>query len=105
MATITPQALAAQIGSGHAPIILDVRSRAEFNQGHVPGAIHIPFWKVGIKGMDLPIAPDHPLVVYCGHGPRAWIAGAALQRQGFARVVYLAGHMAAWREAKLPEEI
>jgi rhodanese-related sulfurtransferase len=50
VATITPQALAMQIEGGHAPLVLDVRSQAEFNQGHVPGAIHIPFWKVGIEG-------------------------------------------------------
>jgi rhodanese-related sulfurtransferase len=41
--TITPQALATQLEGGHAPLVVDVRSQAEFNQGHVPGAMHIPF--------------------------------------------------------------
>lgn len=104
MATISPQALATQIEGGHAPLILDVRSQAEFNQGHVPGAIHIPFWKVGIEGEHIPAAVADPVVLYCGHGPRAWIAAAALRRRGFERVVYLAGHMAEWRKTGLPEE-
>jgi rhodanese-related sulfurtransferase len=43
VATITPQALATQIEGGHVPLVLDVRSQVEFNQGHVPGVIHIPF--------------------------------------------------------------
>ena len=44
------------------------------------------------------------LVVYCGHGPRAWLAGAALRRRGFAQVTYLRGHMAAWRRAGMREQ-
>jgi rhodanese-related sulfurtransferase len=104
VATITPQALATQLEGGHAPLVLDVRSQAEFHQGHVPGAIHIPFWKVGTAGAQIPAAAADPVVVYCGHGPRAWIAGAALRRRGFGRLIYLAGHMAGWRKAGLPEE-
>ena len=46
-----------------------------------------------------------PVVVYCGHGPRAYIAGAALRRRGFRNIVYLAGHMKKWREMKLPLEV
>ena len=48
--------------------------------------------------------PDETLVVYCGHGPRAWIAARALRRRGFADVRYLKGHMAAWRRAGLRED-
>jgi rhodanese-related sulfurtransferase len=104
VATITPQALATRIERGDAPLVLDVRSQAEFDQGHVPGAIHIPFWKVGNEGVDIPAAAGDPVVVYCGHGPRAWIAGAALRRRGLTRLAYLAGHMAGWRKAGLREE-
>ncbi len=104
MASIKPETLAAQIESGHAPVILDVRSRGEFGGGHVPGAIHVPFWDVRDRSSSFPAATEEPIVVYCGHGPRAWIAGAALRRGGFARVIYLAGHMSAWRKAGLPEE-
>ena len=104
MASITPEALAAQIESAHAPVILDVRSRGEFEGGHVPGAIHVPFLDVGERAPSLPASTAEPIVVYCGHGPRAWIAGAALRRRGFTRISYLRGHMAGWRRAGLREE-
>jgi rhodanese-related sulfurtransferase len=96
--------LLARISVGTAPNILDVRSREEFTRGHVPGALHIPFWKLLRRAPAIPMSLDDPLVVYCEHGPRAWLAGAALKRRGFQRVVYLDGHMSAWRRAGLREE-
>ncbi len=104
MSAVTPDALAAQIASGTAPVILDVRSQEEFRSGHVPGAIHVPFWQVRDRALSIPATPRDPIIVYCGHGPRAWMAGAALRRRGFMRVMYLAGHMSAWRKAGLREE-
>jgi rhodanese-related sulfurtransferase len=99
---MSPADLLARIRAGTAPVILDVRSRGEFDAGHVPGAIHIPFWNVSGRLAEIPGAKSDPVVVYCGHGPRAWIAGAALKRRGFTNVTYLDGHMSGWQEAKLP---
>ena len=93
-----------RISEADPPAILDVRSAAEFASGHVPGAWHLPFQSVWRRGLTLPISPDDPLVVYCGHGPRAWIAGAQLRRLGFRAVTYLEGHWAGWRRAGLPVE-
>jgi rhodanese-related sulfurtransferase len=101
---MTALALLALISAGTAPIVLDVRSQEEFTRGHVPGALHIPFWKLLNRAPGIRISLDDPLVVYCGHGPRAWIAGAALRRHGFRRVEYLEGHMSQWRRAGLREE-
>jgi hydroxyacylglutathione hydrolase len=44
------------------------------------------------------------MTVYCGHGPRAWIAKGLLRLRGFRRVSLLAGHMRAWRRAGRPLE-
>ena len=96
--------LLALISSGAAPAILDVRSGAEYKAGHLPGARHIPFWKLlggGAAGLQ---SHDDRVVVYCEHGPRARLAGAALRRRGFRRIEYLEGHMSAWRRARLPVE-
>jgi rhodanese-related sulfurtransferase len=54
--------------------------------------------------VEVPGSADDPLVVYCGYGPRAWMAGAVLRRRGFRHVMYLAGHMHGWRRAGLAEE-
>jgi rhodanese-related sulfurtransferase len=86
------------------PAILDVRSRSEFARGHVPGAIHIPFWLLPARIADLSTLRERPIVVYCGHGPRAWFAQALLRSRGYRNVALLDGHMAAWRRAGLREE-
>ena len=101
---ITAEALLTRIESGTAPLILDVRSRLEFVSGHVPGAHHVPFWRASRQIDDLTIPRDAELVVYCGHGPRAVIAGRALRRRGFTRITYLEGHFSKWRSAGFREE-
>ena len=101
---ITAQALLDRIESSAAPVILDVRSRVEFARGHVPGARHLPFWRISRRIGDLSIPVDAELVVYCGHGPRAVIAGRALRRKGFTRIRYLEGHFSRWRGAGFREE-
>lgn len=93
------------IDAAAAPLILDVRSRREFERGHVPGAINVPFWRVGRQILQLHVSVEDPIVVYCGHGPRARLAMSALRRHGFRRVACLAGHMSSWREAGLREEV
>lgn len=102
--SLTPAALFELIEAGKAPRILDVRSDVEFARGRVPGAIHIPFQQVRQRVHEIPGSPRDELLVYCGHGPRAWIAGAALRGLGFEHVSYLKGHMSAWRRDRLPEE-
>lgn len=101
---VAPRKLMADIAARAAPTILDVRSGWEFRRGHAPGAIHIPFWTIQGHLSRIPGSVDDPIVVYCGYGPRAWMAGALLRRRGFRRVMYLAGHMHGWRRAGLPEE-
>jgi rhodanese-related sulfurtransferase len=101
---ISAEALLSRIESGAAPPILDVRSRGEFAKGHVPGARHIPFWRISRRIGELSVPSDAELVVYCGHGPRAVFAGRALRRRGFTRITYLEGHFARWRGAGFREE-
>ena len=101
---ISAEALLTRIESGAAPVILDVRSRGEFARGHVPGARHIPFWRMSRRIGELSIPRDSELVVYCGHGPRAVLAGRALRRRGFTRITYLEGHFTRWRGAGFREE-
>ena len=99
---ITQDELHAQLVTSTAPLILDVRSAAEFRRGHIPGAIHVPFFNVSSRLDVLPAARTQPLVVYCTRGLRAIIARVALRRIGFKQVLYLEGQFAAWRREKLP---
>jgi rhodanese-related sulfurtransferase len=100
--SVEPERLRALIDDGAQPTILDVRSAREYANGHVPGAVNIPFWRVATA--SIPASVDDPIVVYCGHGPRAAFALMLLSRRGFTRVACLRGHMSKWREAGRPEE-
>ena len=101
---ISAAALLARIDSGAAPVILDVRSGSEFARGHVPGAKHIPFYLISRRMDEATAAKDADIVVYCGHGPRAFVAGRALRRKGYSQVSYLTGHFSQWRNAGFREE-
>jgi rhodanese-related sulfurtransferase len=100
--TRTVEQLRRAIESGAAPVVLDVRSRREFVNGRVPGARHMPFWQAWFRAIPRPRAGE-PVVVYCGHGPRARMAAALLRLRG-VRAALLTGHMARWRRERGPEE-
>ena len=100
---LTGDRLSALLGEQKQPVVLDVRSAAEYAAGHIAGAAHIPFWAVPWRSGKLRVAADQTIVVYCGHGPRALFAQWALRRRGFTRVACLAGHMAQWRREGRPE--
>jgi hydroxyacylglutathione hydrolase len=60
---------------------LDVRGAAEFDAGHVPGALNVPHTHIAAGADTLPV--DKPLLVYCASGARAAAAVAMLSRLGF----------------------
>ena len=100
---MSPDALLEELRRPSPPVVLDVRSGAEFRSGHVPGARHLPFWLAPFRASTA--APrGSRLVVYCGHGPRAQFAAAALRRAGFTDVRLLDGHWTRWRRAAHPVE-
>ena len=101
---VTQQALLAAIDAGTAPVIVDVRTRREYEAGHVPGAIHVPFYTLLVRQDDIPGPRERPVVVYCEHGPRAGVARLALRLTGFTDVRYLDGHMAGWKAQGLRRE-
>lgn len=96
--------LLAQIKEGKSPIVVDVRSTSEYQSGHVPGAMHVPFWTAFTTDQMDEYEKKAPVILYCEHGPRAGIAKLALSISGFENISYLDGHMTAWRKAGLPIE-
>ncbi len=99
---IPPDELFQLIHIGAPPPIVDVRSAAEYARGHLPGAIHIPFWRVYALTSQIASYRNQPIVVYCEHGPRAAFSKAALHLSGFKKVLYLHGHLRAWQEGGFP---
>ena len=91
--------LKSRIEEGHArrPQVLDVRSEAEWQQGHIPTAQHawLPYLTSQLGDFDR----EEPVAVYCGSGYRASIAASVLRREGFAEVANVPGSMSAWKAA------
>lgn len=71
-------------------LIIDVRSPAEYAQGHVPNAINIPATSIGTI---VNVAPDKqtPLFVYCLSGHRSGAATRALKGMGYTHVSNIGG--------------
>jgi phage shock protein E len=100
--TISQADLADRIVSHHAPLILDVRTVSEFESGHVPGAINIPYTELRRRIGELGASSDREIVVYCEGGGRAMKALSELHEAGFSRVLHLQGDMSAWRKSSFP---
>lgn len=103
-ATIGADELISRIEAQTAPTILDVRTPEEFAEGHIRGAINIPFTELEARASELEMEGSDELVVYCQSGRRAGIAEATLAELGFTNVRDLDGHIAAWKEADRPLE-
>ena len=83
---------------GAGAILLDVREQSEWEAGHVPGAIHIPYESVRGRSGELPL--DRRIVTYCAGGVRSSLAASILESSGHD-VANLHGGFTAWRNANL----
>ncbi|MEO1094344.1 MAG: rhodanese-like domain-containing protein [Cyanobacteria bacterium J06638_28] len=95
---MTPDILVARLASDNPPVLLDVRSPQEYAEGHIPGAINIPYREVPNRLDELAAFKTDEIVVYCEVGVRAGIAELALEQAGYQRIVQLEGDMRAWRD-------
>ena len=103
-ARITVAELRQKLEAGEAPVILDLRSRAELDQDPsvIRGAIHLVLEDLEKRQQEFP--HDRDIVVYCSCPNEVTSARVALmlQRKGFTRVRPLLGGIDAWREGNHP---
>ena len=67
-------------------IILDVRTREEYDQGHIPGAILIPDTEIEAKAADLLPDKEQLILVYCRSGRRSKLAAQSLADLGYTNI-------------------
>jgi phage shock protein E len=83
-------------------VIVDVREKDEWNEEHIPDAIHLSRgtleWKIGEKIPD----PNTTIICHCGGGGRSALAAESLQKMGYKNVRSMAGGFKAWKAAGLP---
>lgn len=80
--------------------LIDVRTDAEFAQGAIEGAVHMPLHLLPLRVGE--IARDKPVVFYCRTGARSAQACMWLAGQGYTNLSNLAGGIMAWVRSGYP---
>lgn len=81
-------------------LFLDVRTEAEWNQGHIANSLLIPLDQLSTRLSELP--RDRDIVVVCRFGARSTEGAAILRGAGFVRVSWLSGGLERWIAAGYP---
>jgi molybdopterin/thiamine biosynthesis adenylyltransferase/rhodanese-related sulfurtransferase len=88
-----------RLGGDGAPLVLiDVREQSEWDEGHIPGAVHIPrgYLESRIAGVA---TPDQPVVLVCAGGFRSLLAARNVREMGYEHVESLAGGFTRWKQS------
>jgi molybdopterin/thiamine biosynthesis adenylyltransferase/rhodanese-related sulfurtransferase len=78
--------------------VLDVREPDEFEQGTLPGVVHIPRGHLEAQIEGRATDRDQPIVVYCAGGVRSAFAARTLQELGYTNVFSMAGGFGKWKD-------
>jgi|SRR5437867_3092815 len=98
---ISPQDAAAKLKSGEA-VIVDVRDKDEWDEGHIPGALHMSRGTIELEVEEKVPDMSAMIICHCGGGGRGALATESLQKMGYKNVRNLAGGFKAWKAAGLP---
>ena len=86
-------------------VFLDVREREEWDEGHIPGALHLP--RGWLESRIEREVPDRArsIITYCASGNRSVFAARTLEELGYENVVSLAGGINDWKRHGYPLEV
>jgi len=82
--------------------LLDVREPDEYDQGAIPGAVHIPRGHLEAQVEAKLTDKNQPVVVYCAGGVRSAFAADTLQALGYSKVLSMAGGFGKWKDEGRP---
>src|SRR5438067_10609810 len=98
---ISPQDAAAKLSSGDA-IVVDVRDKEEWDEGHIPGATHMSRGTIELDIEEKVPDPNAMIICHCGGGGRGALATESLQKMGYKNARNMSGGFKAWKAAGLP---
>lgn len=78
-------------------VLVDVREKNEWNEGYIPGAIHVPRGYLELQIEEAVPDKSKKVVLYCAGGVRSLMAGNTLQQMGYEDVVSMAGGFGQWK--------
>ena len=84
-------------GNGKHVVLLDVREREEYREGHLAGALSVPRGFLEMKVEEAVPERDAEIIAYCAGGTRSLIAGCALKEMGYTNVSSMTGGFGAWK--------
>ena len=93
-----------RIESGE-PVVVDVREQDEWDEGHIPGAVHVPRGHLESRIERLAPDPVRPVLLYCSVGNRSAFAAKTLTELGYEDVVSLAGGFTDWKRNGFPVQL
>jgi sulfur-carrier protein adenylyltransferase/sulfurtransferase len=94
--SVTTETAAERISSGYT--VLDVREPDEYQEGAIPGAIHIPRGHLESQVEGRLVDKTKPVLVYCASGVRSVFAANTLQQLGYETVAEMAGGFNRWKD-------
>lgn len=77
-------------------MLIDVRQRSEWDEGHIPGAIHFEGGRVAWEPLAFP--HDQPLAIQCSSGNRSMSVSSVLRRRGYQNVIQVEGGIKQWQK-------
>jgi len=83
-------------------VILDVRTSAEFQQGHLAGAINIDFYSQDFQARTGQLDKNRQYLVYCRSGSRSAQASQIMVSQGFSHISNMLQGISEWIAAGYP---
>jgi phage shock protein E len=89
LVTLVSTASARENEAGKDPIIIDVRTEAEWTAGHLEGAVLIPYERIGEEIAKTTTDKTSKIYLYCRTGRRTGIAVETLKRTGYENLVNL----------------
>jgi rhodanese-related sulfurtransferase len=98
---ISPNEAAAKL-QDRAAVIVDVREKDEWDEGHIPHAIHLSRGTIELEIEEKVPDPNAVIICHCGGGGRSALAAESLQKMGYKNVRSMAGGLKAWKAAGLP---
>ncbi len=86
-------------------VVVDVREKHEWNEGHIPGAIHVPRGFLELQIEEAVPDKDKTVLLYCAGGVRSLMAGQTLQQMGYRNAISMAGGFGQWKAGGYPFEM
>src|SRR5205085_11874582 len=98
---ISPEDAAAKLQNKEA-VIVDVRDNEEWEEEHIPHAIHLNRGTIELDIEEKVPDPNAVIICHCGGGGRSALAAESLQKMGYKNVRSMTGGLKAWKAAGLP---